>query len=226
MIAIQTTFAEKMDTINDQIFYNTSSIIIDKELIAFIISRQLKDGSDTGSFSLSTRDYQIGKWLYTGERLVTNLAIKNILSFGASKILHFSKEKNSEINLSLEKAEKWMHNCCFSKLCSTGECKHSTTGYISYLSLVSKDKKKDQLINFVEMLSNFRNKNKKWDGFPFYYTLKTLLEINLPIANKELAFALPACEKNLKFLNNNKNKYNSRRLEITKRVFAKTYSIF
>ncbi|MHA1212454.1 MAG: hypothetical protein ACTSSH_08340, partial [Candidatus Heimdallarchaeota archaeon] len=74
---------------------------------------------------------------------------------------------------------------------------------------------------FIELLKQHRNKRKRWDGFPFYYTLLALSEINLVEAKNELQFALPACEKRISGIERvNVNIYSQRRLDIIRKVFS------
>ncbi|HUU76738.1 MAG TPA: hypothetical protein VMX55_00230 [candidate division Zixibacteria bacterium] len=221
------SFAEIIDDHNELYFKNkllknNSS----DDLIKFICSRQIQESFKKGSFSFSPRDYQLGKWLFTGERIVTNLAIRNILSMDATRILLFNRKQSENVNEVIEKSHVWMEHSCFSKFCTTGECKHSSTAFARYFVTLDQEENEIRLNDFVKTLSNFRNNKGKWGGFPFYYTLLALLEIQTSKAKKELQFAAPACEKNLKQLSNINPKYSERRLEIIKRVLAKTYSIF
>lgn len=220
-------FAEIIDDYNglhfrNKLLSNNSS----DDLIQFICSRQILESFKKGSFSFSTRDYQLGKWMFTGERIITNLAIRNILSIDATRILLFNREHSESVNEIIKKSHAWMERSCFSKFCTTGECKHSSTAFARYLVSLDQEDNEIRLNNFVKTLSNFRNNKGKWDGFPFYYSLLALLDIQTTNAIKELQFAAPACEKDLKQLSNINPKYSERRLEIIKRVLAKTYSIF
>ena len=219
-------FIEVLDDFNEIYFYEQKIPVELQSVVPFIAERQIKESFKIGSFSLSTRDYQLGKWLFTGERLVTNLAIRTIASIDATRILVLSSNHSNEIMGKIDLAKIWMEKSCFSKFCSTGECKHSSTAYARYLASINQEKNSKKLSSYVKLLSKFRNNNNKWSDFPFYFTLLTLLEIDTKDSLKELQFASPACEKNLKLISNSNPKFQDRRLEIIKRVLGKTYSIF
>lgn len=219
-------FIEVLDDINKFYFFEQNLPEELDSIISYILDRQINESFKIGSFALSTRDYQLGKWLFTGERLVTNLAIRNIASIDATRILILSANYSNEVIEKIELAKEWMEKSCFSKFCTTGECKHSSTAYARYLAIKHREQNNKKLSDFVKILSKFRNNNSKWFGFPFYFTLLALLEIDTKDSLKELQFASPACEKNLKILSNSNPKYQERRLEIIKRVLGKTYSIF
>ncbi|NHJ04050.1 MAG: hypothetical protein EAX90_04455 [Candidatus Heimdallarchaeota archaeon] len=104
-------FAEIIDDHNELHFRNKLlKTFSSDDLIKFICSRQIKESFKKGSFSFSPRDYQLGKWLFTGERIVTNLAIRNILSIDATRILLFNREHSEDVNEIIEKSHAWINS--------------------------------------------------------------------------------------------------------------------
>jgi hypothetical protein len=58
------------------------------------------------------------------------------------------------------------------------------------------DKNSENRINpFLTELVGHRDGKRKWSGFPFYYTLLMLSEVDDPMADQELQYAAPLCEK-------------------------------
>ncbi|KXK47929.1 MAG: hypothetical protein UZ05_CHB002002177 [Chlorobi bacterium OLB5] len=66
-------------------------------------------------------------------------------------------------------------------------------------------------------LHSSRDEAGKWGRYPFYYTLLALSEIDEPEALKEINYAMPACERALKRLNNN-SKFTKRRRDLLLKI--------
>ncbi|MHA1211108.1 MAG: hypothetical protein ACTSSH_01490 [Candidatus Heimdallarchaeota archaeon] len=195
---IRVSLAKTIDSLNECLFYNKS--LPKKELnylFKIINDRQMHTGKNIGQISLTPNDYVEGSRLFTGEKLHTKLAVKNILTQETFRVISISDEDGTHTNGSLELANKWLTESCFAEFCSVGECSHSTIGYMRYLNTFKPKNTKKTLITFIELLKQHRNKRKRWDGFPFYYTLLALSEIHLVEAKNELQLALPACEKRI-----------------------------
>ena len=221
-IEIRISLAKTIDSLNECLFYNKS--LPKKELnylFNIVNDRQMHTGTNIGQISLTPNDYVEGSRLFTGERLHTKLAVKNILTQETFRVISISDENNTNTNGSLELANKWLTESCFAEFCSVGECCHSTIGYMRYLNTIKPKNTKKTLITFIELLKQYRNKMKRWEGFPFYYTLLALSEIDLIEAKNELRFALPACERMINGIENvNVNIYSQRRLDIIRQVFS------
>jgi len=209
-----------IDFLNEHLFYNKplpkrfSDPIIER-----FLSRQIQYGNSIGQFSLTPNDYLEGSILFTGEKLHTKLAIRSITGQEICRHISLFASKNEKTELVLELADKWLTDSCFAEFCSTGECCHSTIGFMRYLNTLKCHNYESILINFIELLAQHRNKKTGWDKFPFYYTLLVLSEINLPEARNELSFALPLCEQNFDKIEN-VNIHTQRRLDILRKVFS------
>lgn len=212
--------ATNTDWLNEQLFYHKP---LPKKTTAPIIehffSRQIQKGNNIGQFSLTTNDYSEGSILFTGEKLHTKLAIGNILGLEICRLLILLASDNQHTTNALELADKWLANTCFSEFCSTGECRHSTIAFMRFLNTLKNHNYEAILINFIELLAQHRNKKYGWDGFPFYYTILVLSEIDLPEARNELLFTLSGCERIPEKIEN-VNIYTQRQIDILHKVFS------
>jgi hypothetical protein len=96
---------------------------------------------------------------------------------------------------SIRIADQRMNSMCYSKFCSKGECKYLTIAFMRYLASTD-DKDSENRINpFLVELVGHRDGKGKWTGFPFFYTLMMLSEVDDPLASQELLYAAPLCEK-------------------------------
>jgi hypothetical protein len=215
------SLAKKVDSINEHLFYGMKlSKKYIKEIIQLIRDRQQSCGETTGQLAFTSLDIEDGMLLFTGEKLKTNLATKNILSQEAYRLLTLSNEFDVSTDQTIKLANKWLEDSCFSTFCFVGECKHSTLAYIRFLNTIKLPKYEEQIRKFITLLKEHRDNKGQWDGFPFFYTLLVLKEINLPEAISELCYAIPACERKMARMNKS-NHYTQRRVDIIHHVYAK-----
>jgi hypothetical protein len=81
------------------------------------------------------------------------------------------------------------------------------------------DQKEDHLKKGLQLIKNQRSGDGKWHRFPFYYTIYTLLDIDLEQALAELRYARPLLEK---YVNKTKDDiYSNRRRAIISKALAK-----
>ena len=74
-------------------------------------------------------------------------------------------------------------------------CHKCTTAFLRTLAVVKPDGWRATLEKGVENIRRKRTSDGKWHGFPFYYTLLTLSEIDLPSARVELRHASTVAKK-------------------------------
>jgi hypothetical protein len=80
---------------------------------------------------------------------------------------------------------------CYSQFCSKGECKSLTIAYMRYLTSSDLVDAPTRLSSFLTKLVIHRDGKGKWNGFPYYYTLLMLTEVDDPLAGDELKYAAP-----------------------------------
>lgn len=215
------SLAATLDSINEAFFYNLApSKAQASEAVAWILSRQVTAGRYAGSFVPTDYDYGDGVALFTGEKLQTRLATRNILTAEAARALALCDGSPAEIQVALARTNQWLSGQCFSRSCTVGECAHSTVGLMRYLAVARLDDAERRLAAHVAVLSEHRDGKGRWVRFPFYYTLLALTEIALPSATDELQYAVPACQRAL-VRSSRDDRFSQRRRDIVGRAIAK-----
>jgi hypothetical protein len=133
--------------------------------------------------------------LVTGEKLSTKLAVKNIKAVQKARLLSQLKDPSSEDMKELLSLDDWISKQCFSQFCAAGECRHSSLAYLRYLGTFEDETTKERVESFIREVSKHRDDKGRWKGFPFYYTLLVLHELNTEAAREELEYTLPACQR-------------------------------
>ena len=90
--------------------------------------------------------------------------------------------------------------CCAT--CSCALWRHLAAGGLS--------RQEERLTDAMKVLRSRRTGDGQWQGFPFYYALLALTEIDLPGAMDELEYAAPRCQR-LSARTGGKGKYARRR---------------
>ncbi|MFW9975263.1 MAG: hypothetical protein ACFFDQ_08370 [Candidatus Thorarchaeota archaeon] len=194
--------------------YSSNTVENLEPVIEFISKQQVKNGKDAGVFIELGDVSSPESRLFTGERLQTRLAIKNMLTINSARAILISKVPSSDAQKTIELTNSWLENQCFSGFCSAGECRHSTLMYMRYLALQGNHGKLEFMI---PELSRHRDGKGSWKGFPYYYTLLTLLEIPIESAKEELLYAYPTIEDKIRH-SRSSEPFSSRREEILERV--------
>jgi hypothetical protein len=194
MIIHHNSLAATLDAVNEILFSGRPLSGAEKETARWIAGRQVEAGKQAGLFTPTEDDYQEGVRLFTGERLRTKLAARNILTVEAARALLFF-DTGEDI---LERTNRWLLEQCFASTCTVGECAHSTVGLIRYLAAGGLAGSEKRLKGHIAALSQHRDGQGRWRRFPFYYTLLALSETDLPAAVEEMRYAAPACERLLR----------------------------
>jgi hypothetical protein len=191
MIIHRNSLAVTLDAVNAALFNGRPpSKAEEEEAARWIASQQVKGGLQAGLFAPTEDDYQEGVRLFTGERLRTKLATRNILTAEAARALVLFG-MGEDI---LERTNRWLLEQCFASTCTVSECAHSTVGLMRYLAVGGLAGSEKRLDAHFAVLSQHRDGQGRWRRFPFYYTLLALSETDLPAAVEEMRYAAPACE--------------------------------
>lgn len=217
MIIHHNSLAATLDAVNEALFNGRSlSKVEKKETSRWIAGRQVEFGKQTGLFVPTEDDYQEGVRLFTGERLRTKLATRNILTEEAARALNLF-DVGEDI---LERTDRWLLEQCFSSPCTVGECAYSTVGLMRYLTVGGLDGSEKRLNAHIAVLSQHQDGKGRWRRFPFYYTLLALSETDLPAAVEEMRYAAPACEWVLR-RSPRDNTFGPRQRAVMERVLAR-----
>lgn len=154
--------------------------------------------------------------LITGEKLSTKLAVKNINAIQKARLLSILDVPNEADEIRLQQLDSWITKQCFAEFCGAGECRHSSIAYLRYIGAFDGAINDEKVDRFIQLLSEYRDGNGRWKGFPFYYTLLVLSELYNESARIELEYAIPACKRAMKRIKN--DSYSKIRLEILSAV--------
>jgi hypothetical protein len=199
MLVQANSLAATLDAIDQALSYDRTLPEADVETAArWLTGRQVRSGKWAGMFAPTDLDYGHGVTLFTKEKLQTQLAARNILTAEAARALTLFSKTNpgfQDAGQYVDRADRWLSGQCFARDCMVGECAHSGIGLMRYVTVRDRDRSQEWLERHIEMLSGRRDGKGRWKGFPFYYTLLTLSEIDLPSARQELCYTVPACER-------------------------------
>jgi len=183
----------------------------------WIAARQQRSGSSAGLFAPTEADQAFH--LFSGEKLRTRLATRNVLSAEAARAILLLAPASPAARGALERARDRLAQSCFAaQLCAVGECAHSGVGWMRYLAAEAGAEAQERLQAHVDLLSRHRDGKGRWRRFPFYYTLLALLETGSPAAAEEMRYAAPACERLL--LRDGGGPFAARRKAILERALA------
>ena len=170
-----------------------------KEAIDWVLSRQGLKDAYRGLFAPTEKDLR-GVKLLTGEP-ISSAALRHILGEEALRTVIVW-------NLGSAPAAKKAASSFNDILKRTGEppaeetgwfcCHKCTIAFLRTLATVRSEGWKTTVQKGVENIGKKRTPDGKWHGFPFYYTLLTLSEIDLPSAKAELRHARPIAGKLMK----------------------------
>jgi hypothetical protein len=194
------SLARTIDAVNDIIFFGRSAAPTACEKVAtWIAKRQGKPGSYANMFAPTSSDLMQGIRLFTGERVTSGASLRHISGEEACRVLILLNSRTRSVRSALEKATSGIMSrlgnprksdgffCC-------GTCDPALWRHIAAGGLRGAEK---WLSYGLKTLTAHRSENGRWRRFPFFYTLLTLSEIDLPQAIREIKYAAPACERYL-----------------------------
>jgi len=176
--------------------FRNKSITRVREALEWILSRQGLDGSYRNLFAPTHQDLVQGVQLLTGERIGSYGGAGHILGEEALRTViiwnHTSSPSVAEalkgFNQILEVGGKSGSYCCH--MC--------TSSFLRTLAAVKPKDWEEILQRGLIGIKAARTPDGRWHGFPFYYTLLTLSEIDSPFARDELRHASKVAEGLLK----------------------------
>lgn len=161
---------------------------------------------------------QPGLPLFTGEPLRTRLAARAILTTETVRLLRLLGVAPHVT----AQAETWLAAQCYvHDHCTVGECAHAGLGWLRCLAAGDLTTAGAWPAAHLALLAQRRDANGRWRGFPFYYTLLVLTELELPAATAELQYAAPACRRAAQ-RSEDETLYTQRRREIVARALARS----
>lgn len=193
-----TSLSEAIDTVSEALFLErpiSDELRIDT--ITLLINRQIHTGTNNGFFLPLSSEPDLPYRLFSGEQLHTKLARRHIQLIEATRLLSLLTQGGHSAARSIKLAESRMDTMCYSKFCASGECKAISVAYLRYLASSAPKSAVDRLSFFLASLASHRDGKGAWRGFPYFYTLLTLSEMDRSMSNNELQYALGSFEKRL-----------------------------
>ncbi len=160
------------------------------EAIDWILSRQGLRGAYRGLFAPTEKDLQ-GVKLLTGEPLCS-AALRHILGEEALRsLIIWSFESHSAVKRAKESFIHSIERAGDPSAKTSGFfcCHKCTVAFLRALVAVKPDGWETTLARGIANIGKKRSGDGKWRGFPFYYTLLTLSEMDTPFAKAELRYA-------------------------------------
>jgi hypothetical protein len=220
MLIDETSLSETIDAISVRLAADEPLPMAEREdVVAFLLGRQVQAGRDRGIFAPFPGEFEAGVRLFTGERLRTRVATRNVLTLESARILSALAGDRAAVRSALARSSVAMRHACFAlSHCVIGECAHSS---IAYMRDAASDRSGDYrkwIEDHLHVIREHRDGKGRWKRFPFYYTLLALLEVGTPSANTELEYARPACRRVIR--RSSKSDRSVRRRRILERLLA------
>jgi hypothetical protein len=167
-----------------------------KEALEWVLSRQGLEGSYCNLFLPTSPDLAQGAHLPTGERIKTNAATRHILGEEALRTLIVwnlesskpVKEATKGFNQIIERGGKNGSYCCY----------NCTIAFLRTLAVTKINARDKILEKGLDKIKKAQSSDGRWRGFPFYYTLLFLSELDSLEAKNELKHAKKSAERLLK----------------------------
>ena len=196
IIVRPTSLAATLDSASEAFFYQKPIPATQRqEAASMLVSRQIHSGSNFGFFILFTTETEARSTLFSGEQLLTDFARSHIQLIESARVLALLGVDNDEVIHSIRVADQLMGTFCYSKFCPKGECKSLTIAYMRYLSSCNTKDSITRLNSLLSKLPGHRDGKGKWIGFPYFFTLLMLSEVDDPLVSQELHYAAPLCKK-------------------------------
>ena len=192
--------------------------------VDWIAKRQGQEGSYSGMFAPTAKDFIDGFRVFTGEKVTSHAGISHMLGQETCRTLFQIDDSRKAVREVLQRAAENMAARCMQSnerhglgMYCCGKCSVSMWRHL----IVGGRGDSQRFLNAgLKALKRHRDSNGKWGIFPFHYTLLALSEMDSPAVVGEMKYAAPLCEKLLKQTPRD-DKYAPRRRTIAQRVLEK-----
>jgi hypothetical protein len=222
---------QTVDNVSEALLYDLKIDTDEKiEIADFILNQQGKPKTYADTFAPTENDLKHDLILFSGERIKTSAGKCHMIGEEASRILRKLGIQTNNVKVALQRADTGLLNrinkgrqdlryehgtyCCKSCTCAL------------WINLASGGLGNDIKLLKAGLVYLKRNRDKKdrWIGYPYYYTLYILNEINRDLALDEMRYAAKSFEKRLKKKMSDENKYELRRNYICEKILEKVNS--
>jgi len=190
--------------------FRTKSAADVQEALEWVLSRQGLQRSYFNLFMPTNQDLSQGVRLLTGERMLSDAGTRHVLGEEALRTVIVWKLRSSS---AVKQALKGFNDLLEAGAKSGRWCCHTCTAAFLRTLAVAKPDKWDRILQKgLDRIKKARTADGRWHGFPFYYTLLTLSEMDTPSARDELRHANKIAERLLKRYHNDDRISRFRRL--------------
>jgi hypothetical protein len=189
----KTSLFHTIDNVSEALLFNLKIEATEKlEIADFIIAQQGKPRTYAGTFAPTEKDLTQELILFTGERIKSNAGRCHIIGEEASRILRKLELKNDKVELALQHADIGLFSC-ISKGRHDSKYKHGTyccktCSCALWINLASGGLNNDtELLKAgLSYLMQHRDGTGRWNGFPYYYTLYVINEVETTLVVDEI----------------------------------------
>jgi hypothetical protein len=220
----RTSLANTIDNVSEALLFEMDIADNEKQEIAsFIAEQHYKPGAYANMFAPSERDMQRDLILFTGEKIKTNAGRRHMIAEEASRILRKLDIKTNRIKTALEEADQGIHKRITESGSQLGRycCKSCSCSLWLNLSSGNSGNNYKMLKSGLDFLKQHRENKGTWKGFPYFYTLYVLNEIDPDLAMDELRFASKSILRWIKRKSSEETKYSLRRNFIGEAILNK-----
>lgn len=187
------------------------------EAARWITSRQGEKGAYRGMFAPTPLDFEQGIHVFTGENL-TSASARHIMGEEAARAVWLLGRHDPEVKQAYDRAVAWMFASEDSFKDGTFCCGRCTLAFWRHYWVGDFPAKEELITKGLRWLKEHRLGDGKWRRFPFFYTIYTLLELEVQPAKAELRYARPAMDRVIKSARS--GVYSQRRQTIIQKVLA------
>ena len=192
--------------------FRTKSAAGVQEALEWVLSRQGLQRSYFNLFMPTNQDLSQGIRLLTGERMLSDAGTRHVLGEETLRTVIVWKLGSS---LAVKQALKGFNDLLEAGAKSGCWCCYTcTTAFLRTLAVTKPDNWEGILEKGLNRIKKARMPNGRWHGFPFYYMLLALSEMDTPSARDELRHASKIAERLLKRYHNDDRISRFRRLAL------------
>lgn len=162
-------------------------------LVNWILSHQNREKKFI--FYPTAADRDTGVRLFSGEKIKAKFLADNTVELEILRLLALLRPESPEVQQLFWEANQRLFPICFANGCTVGECRHASITLMRYLTASDFHGSANRLERTLGILKQHRDGDGKWKAFPFYFTLLWLTELPDDLAQDELAYTRPHCEK-------------------------------
>jgi hypothetical protein len=198
MILVTSSLTETLDNINESLLFGEPiSGEEGLQTARWIATRQGEQGSYRGMFAPTPNDFEEGIRLFTGERLVSASA-RHIMGQEAARALWLLGSQENALREVYKQVTQWMQDDATFRQSGRYCCGRCTLAYWRHY-WVGDFPDKERFINLgLHEMQSRRTGDGRWQTYPFYYSIYTLVSLGLTAAREELSYARPAIKRYLR----------------------------